>query len=186
MTQYSVDFTARYKVHYKSNTLNHAMIFRYGATSGAPSGTIISGVTAFLDAIEQYLPTDFAVLSAEYAPQGVNFFLPATAPATPDTTGNTAPDRRTAPNFITFTGKSVQAAPWRISVIGVSPGQTSTTILNDYRVTRAEDAAIDGGLDALSVLAAAGMTAIDSQDLIFNGYANFGVNAHIQRYLRTH
>lgn len=167
MTTYSPDYTGRYRAKYVSAGVTHVAQLRKFRGASVSLITDLAGVMGSVFTIwATLLPTDFAWVSAEYAEQDSNLFIPTSTP--PAVTGSFNPSVYTPLQKVTSTTFAGRApgSKARLSIFGVF-----------WQFTNSID---DSGTDAYNGIIEATedsrigdtKTALDSQ-----WSANSGVNA---------
>lgn len=175
--------TPRLWVDYVANGLEHTFQFRYpgSSSSGPPDASFLNGITLWLSEMLSFLPSDFSILGARYAPAGTDVTLPTTAPSSPGTgAGSTSPAER--PAFITFVGRTTLGRKVKVQLlsVAVSPAQEEG-VYSDYRQTGAGSASVQDAVDALNLLPAVG---IDGEPITWYDYINLGYSAYWQKQMR--
>lgn len=188
MTNFASNYTPRLKVKYSLAGREHTVSLRPNVAI-APVDTVDS-IHSILSEFQPYMTNDFAFISAEYAAQGQDFFLPITTSlftTSPIQGVNTDAvlKRQAGEAFISLTGKTVLGNPWRFFIYGVTVAGGSSVADDNYRVLPAENAAVPGILALVNDLADSIIfTGIDRQRVIVNQYLNVGVSAYYQRKAR--
>lgn len=187
MTDFAPNFTARYRITYRSCLRTRTLTVRYDPDSLPGGLTEIAGdMATIFDELMPYLPTDFAILSASVANRNEDFFLPALAPV-PLGTPNPLllPTLGQSPNFLSFSGITAQGNTTRMFFYGVQGAtvEEDNAQGNDYRITPSENGAVQ---DIITLLATRAWWVGSDGNPIFQvyQYANFGKNSYWQRKAR--
>jgi len=186
MADFAPNFTARYRVRYSVLGLTHTQQWRIARSAGLTGlNNMILKVAAFWAALEANIWDDFTFLSATYAPEDSDIFLPAGVP-TAITGALTPPAAPKSQSIVTtgFVGRSNLGQKARVFCYGVatSPEETST-LGDDFRLTAAESADIDA---AVTVLNNGSPNVVGSDDAIVGwyAYANIKYNDYWLRQIR--
>jgi hypothetical protein len=184
MADYAPNFTPRYRVRYISQSKSHNMTFRVARGTTDPTG-IAGKVESFLAAIQGHLYTDWTVISATFALEDSDIFLPAPAPASPTGAASLVGVRVSASAVhISFPGRSTSGGRAIVYVYGSNYAPNTVDAEDDdFRRTGAEEAAIAGGVTALNELSPA-LVANDNGSATFYDYVNTKFNDHWVRKLR--
>lgn len=181
---FAPNLTYRYRVTYHSNGLTHRIIFRTGEDPPATVGADLF-LNTILGPIQDFLPTDFALISSEQSAPGADIFLPADIDATlTDVAPGATPSKDDGPNYLTFSGKGNDGTQYRFSIYGVSISPAEVDGKN-YRFELGDNADIDVVLGLLKTdPGLTSMTTVNNRQVKFRNYANYGVSAYYQRKLR--
>lgn len=166
--------TARFKVFYTNQDVQHSIVVRSTPVSPATFGAQFD---LFFDAINPLLP-DTAIDSVEFAAQGSNIFNAVTTGIESNTYGSGITVEPLAANFISFIGRTAGGKRVRLFVFGIN----ADTALN-YRYTAGEIAAVDAAVALLPTMVGS-FIGIDGLVPVWKTYANTGVNSHWQKALR--
>lgn len=175
--------TPRYWVDYVANGTEHTFQFRYpgGALSGEPDTSFLNGITLWLSEMLAFLPADFAITGARYAPAGSDVTLPATEPASPGTGAGTA-QAAERPAFITFVGRSAAGRKVKVQLLSIAVSPVGEVgVYSDYRITPGQSADFDAAVAALQLLSC---VAIDGNPITWYTYGNLGYSAYWQKRQR--
>lgn len=187
MTDFAPNFTARYRISYRSCLRTRTMTVRFdpGSLPGGISELAGDMATLFEEMLP-LLPTDFAILSASVAERNQDFFLPALAPVILGTPNPLLlPTLGQSPNFLSFAGITALGNSTRLFVYGVQSSaiEEDNASGNDYRITSNENGAVQ---DVITLLATRSWWVGSDNEPIFQvyQYANFGKNSYWQRKAR--
>jgi hypothetical protein len=185
MPDFAPNFTPRYRVRYRSVGRTHRMQFRM--ERGETDPTAMAGkVGAFLAAIAGNLFTDWTVLSADFAAEDTDIFLPAVTPDPPTGIASmTGVQAQAGVCSLSFPGRSINGLRAILYVYGTNFFPTITeTVTTDFRVLASEDAQISDGVAALNELSPV-IVGNDGTTAIFYAYANVKLNDHWVRKARN-
>jgi len=131
---------------------------------------MVAKVTAFLDALADNRYTDWTVISATYAPEDSDIFLPAAAPTPVAGTATIPTDFLSQSIFsLGFVGRSSAGQKARVFVYGTNfDPESGVVIADNFRVTAAEATQID---DAVTVLNNGSPNVVGSDDEVVGWYS---------------
>lgn len=183
MLDFAPNLTWRYRVKYHSNGLNHDILIRTGEDSPATVGADLF-LAEFLPTINEWLPTDFALLGAEECAPNSELFLPSVPPAAGLLEPLGTPSREAGANYFSFSGKGNDGTQYKFTIYGVTmvPAQV---VGKNYRLEYGDDGSMNSALDVLAGSANwAQATTVSGRLVHFRNYANYGVSAYWARKLR--
>lgn len=181
MADFAPNYTARYRLRYSTMGKRHAMTFRKHPGGGSLD-LFIAGVDAFLTTLLPKLNADWTLLSADYAGENSDVFLPADMP-TLATGGTTTPATGYRPGFISFVGRGALGSPTRLFIYGTAYlPVVSSGAAGDWRITSAEDSVIANAVGDLNTIP--DHAAIDRSVPTWYPYVNCGYNGYYQRKMR--
>lgn len=181
MADFAANYTPRYRVNYRVGGNDHSFIWR------VPRGLTRSDVpdyrdhaTAFLNALTVLRFASWTVLSAEWAEQDTDIFLPTAAPA-PDVGASTEIGASVA-KFITqyrFESRSVGPAGARgsFSIFGLSL-DINDAINSNFRIFGIENATISLALGVLTEVSGPTLVCVDAAFALWRPYVNTKINDH--------
>ena len=184
MADYAPNFTPRYKLKYFANGKVHTQLWR------PPAGAVIGDmatfalfVSGYYAAVAPLLYDDTAPLSASFAAENTDVFLPCAVP-TIIGTGDTgpAPARRT-PASVSFTGRSTAGQRWVLFQYGTTAIAVDGSNTGDFRQSSAELTTV---LDVVGFLNGESGTfrASDGVAVLVNPYMNIKDNDYWVRKAR--
>jgi hypothetical protein len=181
---FAPNWTARYKLSYRVLSKKHSMLFRFIRGTDASTGTAMAAAVAvFLNTLETYMYSDFAIIGADFAAADSDVFLPTVAPTgiagTSSTAGVPLSERARSTSFV---GRSDAGGRCIIFVYGLVLPPTDPTA-GDFRVTVAENTSIANGVTALNTLSPH-LVAGDGYDTNWYPYVNTKYNNYHTRKLR--
>lgn len=185
MPDFAPNFTPRYRVRYRSIGRTHRMQFRLERGVTDPS-TMAAKVGDFLSALEANLFTDWTVLSADFALEDTDIFLPAVAPTNPaGAVSISGIQAQAGVCSISFPGRTINGLRAIVYVYGTNffPAITET-ITTDFRVLALEDVQISDAVSALNELSPV-IVGNDATAAVFYPYANVKLNDHWVRKARA-
>lgn len=187
MADFAPNFTARYVVRYSVLGIEHTMQFRIGRSAGLTGLVGMTGkVTQFLEDLQSFMFTDWAILDAKYSAEDTNFFVPVAAPGAP-IGAITIPAQPASQSILStsFVGLSSQGQKARLFVYGLSigPENTAFTTSDDFRVLASDTSAL---ADAIATLQTGSPTikASDDNDVTWYSYVNTKYNDFHLRAVR--
>ena len=186
MADYAPNFTARYRVRYTVLGLTHTMQWRIARGAGVTGlNNMTLKVAAFLAALETGLVSTWTVLSATYAAEDSDIFLPAAAPANPTGTQSDSGSLKSQSILSTgFVGRSNLGQKARVFVYGFRKGPEDQEVgADDFRLLASENSEVD---DAVTVLNNGSPNVVGSDDAIVSwySYANVKFNDYWLRQIR--
>lgn len=187
MADFAPNFTARYRLRYSVLGHTHTQQWRIARDAGVTGlNNMILKVAAFWAALESNLWDDLSFLSATYAVEDSDIFLPAAVPTLP-TAALTPPANPISQSIVStgFVGRSALGQKARVFVYGFAGGPEETAGLgDDFRLTAAESANID---DAVVVLNNGSPQIVGSDDanVSWYSYANTKFNDFWLRQIRS-
>lgn len=183
MADFSTTWTARYRVRYRSVGRTHTITWRIESpVTGAVLNAAGLNAGAFFDALAPILPTDFSILSAQYAEQGNKFFLDtAEVPVVTETLGGGVIPAGLAATYVAFRYGTAFGNSGGVRVFGVNIA-LGTGIGSDYRISPGENAAVDDAINSL--IGGFGWRAIDRSTPLWRLSATSGLDAGWQRRIR--
>lgn len=185
MPDFAPNFTARYKVRYQVLTKTHSITWRLarGASDGMAAAALMED---FWAALSGAMYNDFTVLSAAFAPEDSDVFLPTIAPASP-TGAISSPGggAGAVPLALSFPGRADDGQraifyQYGLTLVPVA----GTSVLGNFRVNPGEVSQID---DAIALLVAADPLLVSNSNSPVNWYpyANVKDNDHWVRKQRS-
>lgn len=186
MADYAPNFTARYRLRYSVLGLTHTMQWRIARGAGVTGlNNMVLKVAAFLAALETGLVSSWTILSATYAEEDSDIFLPAGTPSAPTGTQSDAGSLKSQSVVSTgFVGRSNLGQKARVFVYGFRQGpEDAETDADDFRLLAAESTEID---DAVVVLNNGSPNVVGSDDAVVSwySYANVKYNDYWLRQIR--
>ncbi len=153
MADFAPNATARYRIKYTVLGLTHTQQWRIARGAG-PAGlsAMILKVAAFYGAIQSLLYTGFAFLSATYAPEDSDVFLPAALP-TPPTASLALPAQPKSQAILatSFVGRSNLGQKARLFLYGLAIGpEDSATTGDDFRTKGSESTPVNNAIVVLN------------------------------------
>jgi hypothetical protein len=186
MADFAPNFTARYKLRYSTVGLTHTMQWRIARGAGVTGlNNMILKVAAFLNVFVVQRYTDWTALSATYAPEDSDIFLPA---AVPTVAAGTAviPANPKSESILSvgFVGRSNLGQKARLFVYGMAMGPVPTEpTADDFRLTAAEAAVVGSGVTILNN-GSPNIVASDDAVVGWYSYANLKFNDYWLRQIR--
>jgi hypothetical protein len=179
---YHTSNTSRSRLEYRSCALTHSWTLRMG-TSPSPGLDDIQDtfINSFLNALSEFLPSDFGISKHEFTKVGELISIPYDVPATDGLDLAATAKPTWAPNYLSFHAKSSNGSKCKLSIYGVQMIAVEATPTADFRINGSEMAEIASAVVALNSLP---FTGIDRGSLKWYNYANFGYNSHVQAKLR--
>lgn len=167
--------TDQYFLDYTTSGEQHTLLCR------AADGSTAAGASAAIDALLDVIQGNFNLITVDlfrFQAAGTNISLPVTW-AGSATYGGPAGDHFETAQYLDFVGRSSEGRRCRVAVFGA----TFSFIGNDYRVGPSEGTLV---ADALAVLSGSPgyFVAIDGLEVVWNNYANCGVNAYWRNKVR--
>jgi len=187
MADFAPNFTARYKLRYSSLNLVHTMQWRIARGSGATGlSNMILKVAAFLNNVVSLRFTDWTALSATYAAEDSDIFLPAGIGAISAGVA-VIPLFPLSESIVStgFVGRSLLGQKARVFVYGMqtSPILAEATTDN-FRLTNAEQAAIAAAVGTLNS-SSPSVVGSDNAVVTWYPYANVKFNDYWLRRIRS-
>jgi len=184
MADFAPNFTARYRVHYSQGGKSHSMLWRLVNTETDPT-SLAAKVSLFLADLQDYLYTDWTVVSADFAPADSDVFLPAVAPDQPTAGFSLSSFHPTdVAVSVGFVGRSDAGGKARMFLYGTFLAQTvRADVGDDFRITSAEDATISAAITRLNETSPA-LVANDNHVAVWYSYVNLKYNDRWLRRLR--
>lgn len=169
------DNTERYFLFYTVSGHTHSLTIR--CEDGTSAATISEEVSAFLEAAEPMLySTQFVKL--EMSANGSNVRVPATWSGVTEWGTGAGPERN-APQFVSFTGKSVDGRRFRVELFG-RIGEAS----DNWRIYAVDNTAVEESIAALATVEPVFLT-ISGAAPFLNAYANQSIAQHWVGELRN-
>ena len=181
MADFAPNYTARYRLHYSSLGKAHSMLWRIERGTGSTGlAVMIAKVEDFLNTLTAARYTDWEVLSAEYAPEDVDIFAPASVPA-PDTGTVAIPTDPVSQSCLStgFVGRSDVGQKARMFIWGCNfnPEAGSAAVADDFRVHSSEHAIIAAAILELNS-GGPPIQASDNHNVSWYTYVNVKYNDH--------
>ena len=185
MADFAPNFTPRLKLQYRVESTNHAFTWRL------PRGTLIAGVTpyvdkvtAFLAAVQGILYSDWVISSASFANEDSDIFLPVAAPTSPTGAGD-PPGRLQSQRaiFMQYVGRGAAGSKGSFYLYG-SVVNTDSTVGQDFRITNAENASVSASVGILTETGDP-LVAIDNSQMHWYPYVNVKDNDHYVHKIRN-
>jgi hypothetical protein len=187
MADFAPNFTARYKLRYSSLSLTHTMQWRIARGAGATGlSNMILKVAGFLAQLAPGRYTDWTMLSATYAPEDSDIFLPAALPVgigagAATISGNPKSDSIVSLGFV---GRSIAGQKARLFVFGTSFNPELETVAGDnFRFEAGENSAVDGAIAILNN-GSPNVVGSDGNNVAWYSYANSKYNDYWLRRIR--
>lgn len=184
MPDFAPNFTPRYKVNYTVHGKGHSFQVRVARGTTDPTG-VATKMGSFLAAMEGLLLASWTAVSASFALEDTDIFLPAPVP-TGFTPASSESGLTTNVDAIalSFVGRSANGGRGMLFLYGTGFGLNVTTATYaDYRITAAESTAISDAVSALDELSPA-LVANDNGVVNWYGYANIKANDYWVDQLR--
>lgn len=185
MADYAPNYTARYRIRYRTLGQVHTAQFRLSRANANPA---VAGAAAFSDVLTALGPTLFAdwqIIGADVAQEDSDVFLPSTPLPTHTGLSVATGDESFRPLFCSFVGRSTSGQRAAIFFYGYtnSPHSADNTA-NDFRVTSTESSIVDDVVNMLNLAHGGALVANDNNPIVWYPYMNVGVNAYYQRRAR--
>jgi hypothetical protein len=179
MADYVASNTRRLRVTYSGPRGQHVMLFRNAGLLSTLAG-LIAGARAVVTEMALMQVSGTSWISAEYADEGSDIFLPATWGAAINAPGTFTADNTNAfGSYAQFTGKSTSGSRASFYIFNVATGYLTA----NNRLTPTELAQVTAICDAIED-SANGLCAIDKGSIVCKRYANTRINAHVARISR--
>lgn len=187
MPDFAPNFTARYKYRYSTLGLTHTQQWRIARGAGVVGlNNMILKVNAFLNALTNARSIDWTVISAAYAVEDSDIFVPAGAP-TPAAGVVPVPANPLSQSILSmgFVGRSNLGQKARLFIYGTSSfsPENSAVFGDDFRVTSGEDAIISAAVAVLNN-GSPNVVASDNAGVGWYSYVNTKYNDFWLRQLR--
>lgn len=169
------NLTPRLFIEYTSMGHEHTMLIRLqGGATGADAITAYNEITAIL---KSGMHTSDSFTGARFSAAGSNLSFPLSVTAVAGT-GSTSVGEDNKPNFVSWTGRSLQGRRVKITFF---TGQTGE--ITGFRWGTPPAGWLANMLSYLD-LDAEGIVAADGGIPVWNPYVNMGVNSYYQRKFR--
>jgi len=180
MPDFAPNFTARYRLRYSVLGHEHSMLWRITRGTGSTGlALMVAKVRDFLNAIKAVRYTNWTELSAEYAPEDVDIFSPATLPGS-DAGTAALPTNGVSEGTLhaSWVGRSTAGQKAKFFTYGVamSPEILGVTA-DDFRVFASENTTVQAGIIEL-LSGAPDIAASDNFPVIWYSYVNVKYNDH--------
>lgn len=186
MADYAPNYTDRYRLTYRCGGRVHTQTWRLpaGSLTSSLSG-LIAQIGAYYSALAPRLFADLAFLKAEASQANSNYFLPAALPVQPAVGPIPAQFPVDGIKYYSFIGRTSLGNRWVLFQYGAVKDENNTidTTSHDFRINPGEDTNITAAINVLQAMTQ--MVGNDDQNVLIYGYANFGINAHLQRKVRV-
>ena len=153
MADFAPNFTARYRLKYTVMGKTHTQQWRIARGAGVTGlNNMILKVAAFWAALPTILYSSLAFVSATYAPEDSDVFLPAAVPTQP-TGALAAPAQPLSQSILatSFVGRSNLGQKARVFIYGLAVGpEDSATTGDNFRTTGAESTPINNAVVVLN------------------------------------
>lgn len=187
MADFAPNFTARYRLRYSTLGHTHTQQWRIARGAGvAGLNNMILKVAAFWAALQSNLWNDVTFLSATYAAEDSDIFLPAAVPAAP-TGALTPPANPISQSIVStgFVGRSNAGQKARVFVYGVATSPEETSSLgDDFRLSGAESANVNAAVVVLNN-GSPNVVGSDDNGVSWYNYANIKYNDYWLRRIRS-
>jgi len=186
LPDFASNFTARYRLRYSSLGHQHSMLWRIERGTGTTGLAVtVAKVRDVLNTLTAARFTDWSEVSAEYAPEDSDIFLPASLPGA-DAGTVTVPTNPISQSVlaISFVGRSSAGQKARMFLYGVSFGpEVAAASEDDFRTTVSENGAVAA---AIAELNSGGPTIVasDNQNVTWYSYINSKYNDYWLRQVR--
>lgn len=180
MADFAPNFTARYRVKYTTLGRQHSMLWRIARGVGSTGlALMVAKVGSVLNVLVPARYTDWLVVGAEYAPEDVDFFVPAAIPTVTTGTAPIPPNPVSQSTFaISMVGRSTAGQKARMFLFGTSFDPESLLAPGDnFRVSTVESPLVTSLVNSLNS-GSPTIVGSDGMGVIWYSYINTKYNDH--------